>query len=339
MGMSQELLVKPSREAYRLAEVAAIEEMQSEKENDSLKDCWLELASQLETESIPKHKISTIAKKIIIEKKKEQLKKLNTSQQELDEVTISGWWRTVMSDNGYTDQKFNSSEATEPSPENSSLNTNNQGMIDIFSYIKQICDIGIIKAKEMKPFEDIHGKKITREFYKQSMSIINNCKYAFDGKTKIPTNTEQVILECIAVASGDLTDGGVMYMKTRTKLLEEQKKDILTTKQLSRYQNGDKISTLDLFKPHSRDYAIFLDYLGIQCVACDGWRIRKKQDSSDVECYDCGKQFSAKTVTKCRYCQTPLYKEQLQHIVKTGKCENCNTENHLPEEIIAYAES
>jgi len=245
-----------------------------------------------------------------------------------------------MSENGYTNQKFNpTEEVTVPLPDNSSLNTNNQSMIEIFSYIKQICDIGIIKVKEMKPFEDIFGKKITREFYKQTMSIIENCKYAFDGKTKVPTNTEQVLLECIAVASGDLTDGGVMYMKARTKLLKEQKKNILTTKQLSRYQNGDKISDLYLLKPHSRDIAIFLDYLGIQCIECDSWRIRKKPDSSDVECYDCEKQFTSKTVTTCRYCQLPLYKEQLHHIIKTGRCESCNTENHLPEELIEYAKS
>jgi len=337
--MSQELSVKPSIEAYRLAEAAALEEIQSEKGNDSLKYCWLKLATQLQTENIPRHQISKIAKKIIIEKKREYLKKSNASQLQLDEVSISGWWREVMSENGYTDQKFNSTEATDTSPDNSSLNTNNQSMVEIFSYIKEICDVGITKVKEMKPFEDIFGKKQTREFYKQTMSIIENCKYAFDGKTKIPTNTEQILLECVAVASGDLTDGGIMYMKARIKLLEEQKKDILTTKQLSRYQNGDPISTLYLFEPQSRDPAVFLEYLGIQCIACDRWRVRKQRDSSGVECYDCGERFIATTAAKCRYCQTPLYKEQLQHIVKTGKCENCNTENNLPEELIEYAKS
>ena len=336
--MSQELLVKPSKEAYRLAKVAALEEMQSERKNDSLKDCWLKLATQLQTENIPKYKISTIGKKIIIEEKRERLKKLNAPQQQIDDVTISGWWYDVMNEVGCIDSHY-SHVATDAERENSSLNTNNQGMIDIFSYIKQICDIGIVKAKEMQPFEDIFGKKITREFYKQTMSIVNNCKYAFDGKTKVPTNTEQVLLQCIAAASGDLTDGGVMYMKARTKLLKQQKKDILTTKQLSRYQNGDKISDLYLLKPHSRDTAIFLDYLGIQCIRCDSWRIRKNPKPSNVECYDCGEQFIAKTAATCRFCQTPLYKEQLQHIVKTGKCDICNKENNLPEELVIYAKS
>jgi len=45
-----------------------------------------------------------------------------------------------------------------------------------------------------------------------------------------------------------------------------------------------------------------------------------------------------KTVSKCRYCQIPLYKERPVHIVKTGRCEECNTENNLPEELIEYAD-
>ena len=51
-----------------------------------------------------------------------------------------------------------------------------------------------------------------------------------------------------------------------------------------------------------------------------------------------GISFKEKTVSKCRYCQIPLYKERLVHIIKTGRCEECNTENNLPEELINYAD-
>lgn len=337
--MSQRSIVKPSSIAYQLAEDAALEELQSEKGNDSLKQIWLKLATQLEVENIPKHQISTIGKKIIIEKKKEQLKKLNISQQRIDEVTISGWWREVMSDEGYTDSKFDSSGATEPSPENSSLNSNNPDMVDLLYDIKEVCSIAITKAKEYQNFEEIFGQKETREYYKQLRTIIKNCKYAFDGKTKVPENTEHLLLQCIAVSSGSIAEGGVMFMKARTTLLEEQRDELLTTKQLSKFQNGDKISTLPLLKPTSRDPAVFLDYLGIPCPKCGFFSVRKKTDSSSSECYDCNNTFTHKTVAKCRYCQIPLYKENLLHIVNTGKCENCNTENILPDELIEYAKS
>lgn len=334
--MSQQLGVKPSSESYRLAEMAAIEELHSERGSNSLKQSWIKLASQLETENIPKHKISTIGKKIIIEKKKEQLKKLNIPQQQLDEVTISGWWREVMSEIGCTDPKFDSAEATEPSPENSSINTNNQGMVDILSHIKEVCNIAITKAKEFENFEDVFGKKETREFYKQINSTLKNCRYAFDGKTKVPTNTEHLLLQCIAVCNDSLTVGGVMYMKARTTLLEKQKINLLTTKQLSRFQHGDRISQLPLFKPTSRDPAVNLEYLGIACK-CGSFRVRTKPDSHKAECFDCPNTFVYKTVTKCRYCQIPLYKEDLLYIVETGRCSNCNTENHLPNELIEFA--
>ena len=128
-------------------------------------------------------------------------------------------------------------------------------------------------------------------------------------------------------------------MQIRIKLFKDQGKSILTAKQGKKFQMGDKASQLPLLKPTTRDTAVFLDYFGVQCEECDSRRIRTKPDTKNVECYDCGKEFPAKTISKCRYCQMPLYKENLKHIADTKKCNNCNTEIILPEELIAYANS
>ncbi len=339
--MSQQSIIKPSIDAYRLADVAALEELQHERGNDSLKQSWIKLATQLEIEGIPKYKISTIGKQIIIEKKKEHLEKLNVSQEELNEVSISGWWREVMSELDFTDSKYSSSsEATDTSPENSSINTTNihqpnQEVIDIFMDIKEICSLGIDKAKNTKEFEEIFNKKQIREFYKQQRAFISNCKDVLDDKTKIPVNTELLFIECVTTAAGGLNNAVKLFHKARMQLLEDQGKKLITAKQTAKYLNGDKASKLPLLSPSSRDAAIFGKYFGVQCE-CGSWRVRPKNEGTKVECYDCSLEFAAKTISKCSYCQTPLYKESLQHIIKTNRCENCNTEITLPQKLVDY---
>lgn len=340
--LQESIIIKPSIDAYRLADTAAIEELQHERGNDSLKQSWIKLATQLQIEGIPTHKISTVGKQIIIEKKKEHLEKLNVSTIELKEISISGWWREVMSELGFTDSKYSSGELTEPSPENSSINTTdkiipNQEMIDIFNDIKEICNLGIDKAKSTKEFEELFDKKETREFYKQQRAFLSNCKDILDNKTKIPANTEILFIECVTMAEGGLNNAVKIFHKSRMSLLEDQGKKLLTAKQAAKYLNGDKASKLPLLKPDSRDSAIFGKYFGVQCNKCKSWRVRNKTDKNELECFDCGNEFLAKTVSKCTYCQIPLFKENLKHIVKTNKCENCNTEITLPEELVEYA--
>jgi len=337
--LSQESIIKPSITAYRLANDAALEELQHERGNESLKQSWIKLADQLEVEGILKHKISTIGKQIIIEKKKEHLEKLHVSQEKLDSLSISGWWYDVMHDQGCTDPHYNR-VATATELENSFINTTetkqpNQEMIDIFMDLKEICNLGIDKAKNTKEFEELFDKKETKEFYKQQRAFISNCKDVLDDKTKIPVNTELLFIECVTIAEGGLNNAVKLFHKTRMQLLDDQGKKLITAKQTAKYLNGDKASKLPLLKPNSRDSAIFGKYFGVQCE-CGSWRVRIKNDGNKVECFDCDLEFIAKTLSKCTYCQTPLYKESLQYIIKTNKCENCNTEIILPQELIQY---
>ena len=93
--------------------------------------------------------------------------------------------------------------------------------------------------------------------------------------------------------------------------------------------------------------SIFLRYSGLQCIHCDSWMTRKKNiinpNGLNMDCIKCEKSFKGITISKCRYCQMPLYKEELEHILKTwesvdedkfqgdqmsgGRCPNCNTIN------------
>lgn len=308
------------------------EELDSERNNTSLKQYYSNLMDQLEIDGIPKEKISSIGSNLV------KQKKANALNLPIEEVSIGSWWFDIAKEKGCTDPRFSPSGVTEPEPENSSINTKNAEAIDILLYTKSICDLAIKKFKEYPEMESVFGKKEAREFFRQWRTIITNCKYAFDEKTKVPQNTEQILLECLTTSSGSLSEGAGEFMQIRIKLLLNQRKSILTAKQGKKFQMGDKASQLPLLKPLTRDTAVFLDYFGVQCE-CSSWRIRHKPDTTNVECYDCDKEFPAKTISKCRYCQMPLYKENLKHIADTKKCNNCNTEIILPQELIAYANS
>lgn len=150
---------------------------------------------------------------------------------------------------------------------------------------------------------------------------------------KVPLNTQNLLLAEAATASS-LTNAGRMFQKIKLNQYEKTGK-FLTTKQMGFIQNGIVPKYLSLFKPDSRDTAIFQGYYGVRCPDCKSWRIEEK---TNLHCIDCDHSFQEKTVSKCTHCQIPLYKERLVHIIKTGRCEDCNVENHLPNELIEYVD-
>ena len=295
---------------------------------------WVKMGNQLEIEGVAKNQISTIMRKDIEDRLYE--KQFKEFMPREDYRWHNGSYWLVTKKNGWTNSDM-ARHTIDPTQDqlNSSINTKfpNQEMIDIFMDIKEICNLGIDKAKNTKEFEELFDKKETREFYKQQRAFISNCKDVLDEKTKIPVNTELLFIECVTTAEGGLNNAVKLFHKTRMQLLDDQGKKLITAKQSAKYLNGDKASKLPLLKPNSRDSAIFEKYFGVQCE-CGSWRVRPKNDGNKVECFDCSLEFIAKTLSKCTYCQTPLYKESLLHIMKTNRCENCNTEIILPQEII-----
>lgn len=296
---------------------------------------WVKMGSQLEIEEIPSHRISTIMKKDIEDKLYEnQSKDFKNYTPRKEYSWHSGHYFEVVSRNGWTNPKM---ARIAPGQEqyNSSINTlNNNNMLVICDDIINICRYIKEKALDAKPLENIFGEKEMKEFYKQRKSMMKNCKNVIDEKTKVPTNTELFLLESLSTVLGNTHKCAEVFQHVVMNHMEEQGK-FLTSKQAHKYQNGDKQSKLNIFKPIERDSALFAEYTGIQCT-CESWRVRENPNTNSLECYDCEKVFPKQHIPKCNNCQIPLFKERIKHIVDTGKCENCEYKVDLPDEIRQY---
>ena len=97
LGEIENNSIKPSLESYRIAELAAREELSSEENNLTLKQYWIDLGNQLEIEGISKEKICSIAAKLIVEKKAEKLKL------SVDEIKPSGYFYRVYQEKDWVD--------------------------------------------------------------------------------------------------------------------------------------------------------------------------------------------------------------------------------------------
>lgn len=330
--MSQK--ISHSKDYYNLLDTIIENELIAPLRSNEM--LWVQMGTQLEIEGLSKHKISTVMRKDIEDQLYEKQFKDHMLREEYRWHNNSYW--LVTKKNGWTNPDM-ARHVSDPiqDQDNSSINTPNGDMIELFYELMSICKIAIEKTKEATPLEEIFGTKEMREFYRQRSTMIKNCKYALDDKTKIPANTELILLECMATVIGNISHCAKKFMEIRIFNMGEQGK-FLTVKQASKYQRGNKQSHLNLLKPLSRDTALDADYWGIQCV-CGSWRIREKVDSGKLECYDCELEFDKTYVSKCKHCQIPLFKERLQYIVKNGKCENCNSQQVLPPELLLIANS
>ena len=156
-------------------------------------------------------------------------------------------------------------------------------------------------------------------------------------------NTQHILLAEAATASS-LTDAGKTFQEVKLQEYEKLGK-FLTSKQIGFIQEGVVPEYLSIFKPDSRDSAIFQGFYGLSCPGCLSWRVVEPTDNesgnANLKCLDCGDKFKGKTVSKCPHCQVPLYKEDLLHIVKKGRCKvkSCQYEFELPKELADYAQS
>jgi len=307
----------------------------------NIAELWIKMGEELEIENIPKSQISSIIRKDIEDKlfEKQKLKQPDLPREECK--YHSGYYYKIMSQQGWT----SSAMAITPLKEQEIVPYTNPEMKEVCYDIINLCRIMIDKSKDTISFEDVFGAKEMREFYKQRHTIINNCKIAIDNKTKIPKNTELFLLEYLATLIESVNKCAEIFMEQNLIRLKKQLTisvrtgkpvPFLTTKQASKFQRDMNKKQLHILQPNSRDQALFLDYVGVQCQ-CGGWRVRQKNDSYKLECYDCNMTLPPAHISKCSSCKVPLYKERLLHIVKTGKCENCNDDIDLPQELIECA--
>ena len=326
------LKLNHSKDYYNLLENAVENELKPDDASINA-DLWNKMGDQLEIEGIKKELTSPIIRKDIEDKLFEQEYKDYMPRE--DYKWHSGYYYRVMKKQG----RLNSANKTDKTPpggvDNSSINTQNDKMLLLCDSIIDICRTikEKSKSKDCKELEIIFGKKEMTEFYRQQNTMIDNVKNAIDNKTKIPKNTELFLLECLATVMGNTNKCGQIFQKIIMAHMEEQRK-FLTQKQATKFQTGGKQSQLFLLKPTSRDFAIYEGYTGIQCT-CSSWRVRPKLDhTTNWECYDCDKIIPKQHIPKCSCCQIPLYTDRIQHIIKTGKCDNCNEDIELPQVLI-----
>jgi len=334
--------LKPSLAAQRLAEQAALEEIKGEQSNHTLKQSYINLMDQLEIDGFPIHEISMIGRKIILENKIKKLKPLGIPE---EEITVGTWWFEVARERGCTNPEYarhvkEGDVDTEPHQENSSINTphakENKFLIETIQETMKFFDEALAKLKNQPLVSLLEGqvKKSFEHSIHDWEAHLNIAKEIFNQKDKVPANTIHLLLYCLATESS-LNHGTVAFFEKYKKVLT------LTSKQATKYQKGKVTNMLPIFKPHSRDTAIFLNYYGMPCEKCDSWCVAAETDKGAktyLKCYDCEHVFEGKTVAKCRFCQIPLYKEGLQAIINHQNCcPNCNSELELPAELVQYA--
>jgi hypothetical protein len=327
----------PSIESYRLADEIAGIEIEGEGDNITLKQSYINLMAQLEIDGIPKEKISTIGSQIITTKKKNRLQGKAITE---SEVNVGTWWYVTAREQGYIDLHYSHPKDIESKNKKPTHKTN-QRYVDNLKRTKEICTELIKKFEESEDIEKSLDKKQLQFLNHEWDAVLDIAENTFNEKTKVPLNLQNLLLVEAATASS-ITFAGMTFLKSNY-IQYEKIGAFLTTKQIGHIQNGITRKSLPLFKPDSRDTALFQKYYGLSCPECKSWRvyelIAEKSDGSNLGCYDCGISFKEKTVSKCRYCQIPLYKERLVPIIKTGRCEECNNENNLPEELVEYADS
>ncbi len=138
--------IKPSLESYHLAEQAVNAELEGEESNTSLKDAWLNLGNQLEIEGIPKENISSVAAKLLIEKKSEKTKVPK------EELRMSGYFYRIYDSQGWINPNLGRPRNEEfplGEKENSSINTRkpNRRPVDLLKRTRQVIDIAIKNLK------------------------------------------------------------------------------------------------------------------------------------------------------------------------------------------------
>jgi len=304
-----------------------------ELENDkalSSQDLWLKMGVALEVEGYEKEKIWA---KVANDIEESLWNKYNQDVVREDfNWTRSGYFYRTGRTAGYVLNSVNEEIALGQS-DNSSINTKNDKMVLLCDSIIDICRTIKEKSQNCDELENIFGKKEMREFYFQQETMMYNCKNVIDNKTKIPQNTELFLLECLATVMGNTNKCGLIFQEVILMHMKEQNK-FLTQKQATKFQTGGPQSQLYLLKPTNRDFALYERYTGTRCSECMSFNVRPSDHTTSWVCFDCNNMMPPQHIPKCSDCHIPLYKERIQHIIKTHKCPNCKVKVDLPQIIL-----
>ena len=327
----QELKLKPSILSNNLAEQVANEELKKTENFDTLKTFYRNLMHQLEMDGIEKIKISTVGKKIVLEKKRAIKKEEGASEEEIKNLSIGTWWFIVAKEENNIDPFYSHGEdASQLKRGNSSLSEieeeNYECINLIYDTITFLKDIALPKLKENNFISllDNTNNKVALAFH-DWRSHLDMAQSFFDHKEKIPVNTQHILLHAIGTYSSN-NEAAEEYFKLRDNAHK------LTGKQISKYRSGQIKTKLDIFNPQNRTTAILWNYFGAQCTKCNSWKVLKIKILNNVKCMDCDNIFEAKTISRCNYCRFPYFEEEIDYVKKERSCPNCKEE--LPEYLI-----
>ena len=300
-------------------EIVALEESQFYEHADIKAQKYLEIALQLETDGFEKRKIS--AKIVTL---------VTAKMQEKSTVIIpkwhNGYFKKVMAENEYSDPEYRKpvdplkdlENTSDIDPAQDLENTSdddskqkaspkqkphpNADILNLYSRIIEFCELGMVKAFDaQKPIfgTDLKGKK---EFILQSSSIIDNCTAALNEKTKVPANTELVLLTMLASEAG-VNLAAKAFLKYRLTFFETINK-FLTRKQALKFLKND-VPVLPIFQPHDQYEALYMDYVGNQCSKCKSWCLRVSPDDQHLAiCQGCDAETKIKAILRCRSCRS-----------------------------------
>ena len=316
--------IKPSLLSNNFAEKVANEELKKVDNFNTIKESYMDLWSQLETDGILKDNIIHEGRKIIIDKKRVIKKRQGASLEEIKQISIGSWYYDVANTTNYVIRP-DTDEKIVPLTEYEKENIN---YIKVIKNTKDFLDVALKKLKQnhfMSLLDD--DKKVLLALHDWQAHLDTANSY-FDHKEKIPVNTQHILLHCIGTISSN-NDVAIEYFKQRAKSQH------LTGKQISKYRSGEIKTKLDIFNPKNRITAILWNYFGSQCNDCKSWRVLQLSqvtEKTKVKCQDCENIFFVNPTAKCNYCAFPFFEEDISFIKKGNKCPNCQKD--IPEYLI-----
>ena len=249
---------KPSLQAYTLAEQVAREEISGEK-NQTLKQYYINLMTQLEIEGFPKEQISTIGKQIVIEKKSEKLK---TTPKE--EIKIGSWWYDTAREQGYIDPHYSHGSTTDK--KEILLNNFEEENENTIMVIDEMQDyLKTLKlTMRTKHFESLVPEKELQETLTITKNVIDHCSQRINDKVKISPVNYSILIRDSFYASG--TALSQMYY------LHVKEKEAFVKKQYQKVVRGIMQNMPARYEPNDEIQSQACGFSGVPCPKCDSYR-------------------------------------------------------------------
>ncbi len=327
-----------------MATKAILEELKSHP-TEELREYYKRCFSQAEIDGVPKPEIARTVREQLnrIKTKKVRAKKPDASESEC--LINTSWFYEVASECGVTPESAKAESIPPAESGDTSIYTgNNEFAVNkLRDFRKAILILeGGFKNLNVdgKPLDitTVFGKKELAEFFQDVDHVIKIATNSADAKTTVPTNVHQIFKETLRVESGILNVAKI-FLRTQLHMVENMQQQFITKKQSGKFIKGKEPNQLPLFKPKSREEAIFLGWYGLECK-CGSWRVATdvggtaKANNERLVCMDCNTHFDGYTVTHCSgqgSCGMLFYIEELRDIHASKKCPNPECKKPIPK--------